>query len=152
MFHAAIAHIHPDHETEDSNTDGLRAAVPPRILLIEDNPLIAELVELTLIEEGFRVVGIAETAERAVQLARLYKPDLAITDIRLSGPRDGVEAALDILRLTGTRSIFATGHLDGEMVGRCAEAKPLGWLTKPYTPGQVVEAVRQALGSVAVEM
>lgn len=151
MFHAAVAHIHPDHETEDRDADGLRAAVPTRILLIEDDPLIAEPVELALIEEGFRVVGIAETAERAVQLARLYRPDLAITDIRLSGPRDGVQAALDILRLTGTRSIFATGHLDGEMVGRCAEARPLGWLTKPYTPSQLVEAVRQAMSAVAVD-
>lgn len=152
MFHAAVTSQAPEGESEDSDAGGLRAAVPTRILLIEDNQSIAEAVELTLIEEGFRVVGIAKTAKRAVQLARLYKPDLAITDIRLSGPRDGIEAALDILQLTGTRSIFATGYLDSETAGRCAHAKPLGWLTKPYTSSQVVDAVRQALGSVAAEV
>jgi len=136
------------NEPEDTDPSDLRAAVRPRILLIEDNALIAETMEMALIEEGFRVVGIAETAERALHLARIYRPDLAITDIRLAGPRDGIQAAQDILREVGTRSIFATGHLDAVSAGRCAHAKPLGWLTKPYTPSQLVAAVRQALTSV----
>jgi DNA-binding NarL/FixJ family response regulator len=151
MFHSATAPAHLPAEPDEITPSDLRLAVKPRILLIEDNALIAELMEAALIEEGFRVIGIADTADRAVKLARLYHPDLAVTDIRLSGPRDGIEAALQIFRETGARSIFATGYLDKVTAGRCAHAKPLGWLTKPYTPAQLVEAVRQAMTSVEVE-
>lgn len=151
MFHSAITPAVIPTEPEEIEPSDLRLAVKPRILLIEDNPLVAEMMESALIEEGFRVIGIADNAERAVKLARLYHPDLAITDIRLSGPDDGIQAAMQILRETGARSIFATGHLDKATAGRCAHAQPLGWLTKPYTPSQLVDAVRQAMTSVEVD-
>ncbi|PJI37379.1 response regulator [Ferrovibrio sp.] len=152
MFHSAEAPTVLPPESEEIEPSDLRLAVRPRILLIEDNPLIAEMMETALIEEGFRVVGIADTADRAVKLARLYHPDLAVTDIRLSGPRDGIQAALQILQETGARSIFATGNLDTIAVERCAQARPLGWLTKPYTATELVDAVRQAISSVEVEV
>jgi DNA-binding NarL/FixJ family response regulator len=151
MFHSAITPAVFPTEPEETEPSDLRLAVKPRILLIEDNPLVAEMMETALIEEGFRVIGIASTAERAVKLARVYRPDLAITDIRLSGSDDGIQAALQIFNETGARSIFATGNLDKVTAGRCAHAQPLGWLTKPYTPSQLVEAVRQAMTSVEVE-
>lgn len=151
LFHPATTPSDCPPEPEEIKPSDLRLAVQPRILLIEDNPVIAEMVEAALIEEGFRVVGIAGTADRAVQLARLYHPDLAITDIRLPGSRDGIQAALQILQETGARSIFATGNLDTVAAGRCAQARPLGWLTKPYTAAELVTAVRQAMSSVEVE-
>lgn len=151
MFQSAISSTVIPPEPEEIEPSDLRLAVRPRILLIEDNPAIAEMMEAALIEEGFRVVGIADTADRAVQLARLYHPDLAITDIRLPGPRDGIQAALQILQETGARSIFATGNLDTVAAGRCAQARPLGWLTKPYSSAELIEAVRQAMSSVEVE-
>lgn len=151
MFQSAISSTAIPPEPEEIEPSDLRLAVRPRILLIEDNPAIAEMMEAALIEEGFRVVGIADTADRAVQLARLYHPDLAITDIRLPGPRDGIQAALQILQETGARSIFATGNLDTVAAGRCAHARPLGWLTKPYSSAELVAAVRQAMSSVEVE-
>lgn len=151
MFHSATAPALLPIEPDEIEPSDLRLAVKPRILLIEDNDLIAEMMESALIEEGFRVIGIADNAERAVKLARLYRPDLAITDIRLSGPDDGIQAALQIFNETGARSIFATGHLDKVTAGRCAHAMPLGWLTKPFTPSQLVDAVRQAMTSVEVE-
>lgn len=153
MLQSAImsASLRPPEPEEIASSD-LRVAVRPRILLIEDNPLIAEMMETTLTEEGFRIVGIAETADRAVQLARLYHPDLAITDIRLVGPRDGIQAALQILQETGARSIFATGNLDTVTAGRCAHAQPLGWLTKPYSATELVAAVQQAMSAVSLEV
>jgi DNA-binding NarL/FixJ family response regulator len=151
MFHSAVASDLFAPEPEEIEPSDLRLAVKPRILLIEDNALISEMMESALIEEGFRVIGIADNADRAVKLARLYHPDLAVTDIRLSGTCDGIEAALQIFRETGARSIFATGNLDRVTARRCAQAQPLGWLTKPYTPSQLVEAVRQAMTSVEVE-
>lgn len=151
MFHSPVAPNLFPSEPEEIQPSDLRLAVKPRILLIEDNPLVAEMMEAALIEEGFRVIGIADNGERAVKLARLYRPDLAVTDIRLSGDCDGIAAALQIYNETGARSIFATGNLDKITARRCAHAQPLGWLTKPYTPSQLVEAVRQAMTSVEVE-
>src|ERR1700733_3678431 len=81
-----------------------------RILVVEDEFLIASAVEVDLSDGGFEVVAVANTATDAVGLAREKRPDLVIMDIRLVGDRDGVDAALEIFRETGIRCIFATAH------------------------------------------
>jgi FixJ family two-component response regulator len=66
-------------------------------------------------------------------------------DVRLAGRRDGVEGALELLRLYGVRSIFATAHSDQEISRRAVPARPLGWLQKPYTMTSLIEAIDRAL-------
>jgi DNA-binding NarL/FixJ family response regulator len=121
------------------------AARMPRILLVEDDYFVALDAEHALQAAGFVVVGTAATAEEAIALADKEKPDLAVMDIRLAGERDGVEAAVELFRRRGIRSIFATAHADPEMRRRAAAAEPLGWLPKPYTTDSLAELVRQVL-------
>jgi len=66
---------------------------PTRILVVEDDFLIAMQTETALSDAGFEVVGTAATAEEAISLAREKHPALAVTDIRLAGERDGIDAA-----------------------------------------------------------
>jgi DNA-binding NarL/FixJ family response regulator len=66
-------------------------------------------------------------------------------DVRLDGPRDGIDAALELFRVHGIRCIFATAHHDLHARRRAKPAAPLGWLPKPYTMPSLVELVRQAL-------
>lgn len=118
-----------------------------RVLIVEDDHLVALEIEAALADQGFEVTGVAATAEQALALARATRPDLAIMDIRLAGPRDGVDAALDLWREVGLRCVFATAHQDAETKRRAAAAQPLGWIAKPYRPAVLVQAVRNALAS-----
>jgi len=120
----------------------------PRILIVEDDFFVALDLEAGLTGAGMKVVGPARTAEEAVAIARAEHPRLAVMDIRLASARDGIEAALDLYRDLGIRSIFASAHADPSFRKRAAAASPLGWLQKPYTVDAVVSTVRQAIATL----
>lgn len=115
------------------------------ILLVEDDFLVSMEMEIGLEEAGYRVAGIAATAEDAVELAARHRPALVVMDIRLASERDGVDAALEIYRTLGIRSIFASAHGDSRIRARAAPARPLGWVAKPYRVETLLKAVREAL-------
>jgi DNA-binding response OmpR family regulator len=121
---------------------------PYRILIIEDDLLIAADMELALADAGFDPIGIAPTGEEAIEMARTQLPDLAVVDIRLAGNRDGVDTALELFREHGIRCIFATAFSDREARRRAAEAEPLGWLQKPYTMTSLTDLVLAAAGQL----
>jgi two-component system, response regulator PdtaR len=115
------------------------------ILIVEDDFLIAMQAESALLDAGFCVIGIAAAADEALALARERRPVIAIVDIRVAGPRDGVDAAGDLFRELGVRSVFATAHDDQQTRARAEPYAPLGWLTKPYSMASLINLVREAL-------
>jgi DNA-binding NarL/FixJ family response regulator len=117
---------------------------PLRVLIVEDQYLVAHDCEHHLRSAGFDCVGLAGTAEEAVELAERQHPDLVVMDIRLATRVDGVEAAIDIFKRFGIRSIFTSGHADSATREEARPAHPLGWLVKPYTPEALVSAVESA--------
>jgi DNA-binding NarL/FixJ family response regulator len=119
-----------------------------RILIVEDDLLVASEMEATLYDAGFEVVGIATTGKEALQLARTESPILAVMDIRIAGGRDGIDTALELFRSQGIRCIFASAHSDYESRMRAQPAAPLGWLQKPYTMASLTEMVRAAVGEL----
>ena len=121
---------------------------PPRILIVEDDFVVSLELESALTEAGFEVVGVAISAEEAEQRAAEQRPDLIIMDIRLTTPRDGVDAALAIFRSTGIRSIFATAHADALTKERATDARPLAWVAKPYSTTSLVGTVINALAEL----
>ncbi len=125
-----------------------RPAPSVRVLVVEDDFLISMSVEDALIHEGFEVVGVMRTAEEAIDQAGTIRPSFAIMDIRLAGVRDGIDAAIEIFRRYGIRSIFATAHADAEIQARALAASPLGWLQKPYSMHALVDLARQAAEAV----
>lgn len=118
-------------------------ADPARILIVEDDYLIAMQTEAALTTARFHVVGTAKTAEEAVALAGDERPFLAVMDIRLASKHDGIDAARELFRDFGIRCFFATAH-DARVTMREPYA-PLGWLAKPYTMGSLVVLVTEAL-------
>jgi DNA-binding NarL/FixJ family response regulator len=120
----------------------------PKILIVEDDHLVALDIEAALLDAGFAVTGIAASAEEALRRAKDERPRLVLMDIRLAGGSDGVAAALDLYREEGIRSLFATAHSDSEMRRRAEDARPLGWLAKPYQPHVLIRAVREALAAL----
>ena len=118
---------------------------PARVLIVEDDFLIAMQTEVALTAAGFDVVGPATTAEEAVELAREAQPWLAVMDIRLASTRDGIDAARELYEDFAIRCIFATAHDDARTRGRAEPYAPLGWLPKPYTMASLVSVVAEAV-------
>lgn len=136
-------------ETSKAKNGDRRARGPHgRILVVEDDFLVAMQLESDLRDEGHDVLGPARTAADAVDLAAREQPDLVVMDIRLVGERDGVDAALEIFRNSGIRTLFATAHSDARLKARAAPAAPLGWVQKPYSRACVLAEVASALRSV----
>jgi len=130
---------------DDTTAAGTRPEMPVRILIVEDDFLVADQIAAALNEAGFAVEGIASSAEDALEFVNVRRPMLVIVDIRLAGRRDGIDLALELSRDHGIRSIFATAHYDRQAVDRAEPASPLGWLQKPYTMDSLLGAVRGAL-------
>ena len=129
-----------------SPTAALASASPrPRILVVDDDYLVAAATSGSLRDGGFEVIETAASAEEAVTLARQMHPLLILMDIRLAGDRDGIDAALEIFRSLGIRCIFATAHADPVTRARAEPASPLGWLPKPYDMEAAVAAARDAV-------
>src|SRR5262249_48848611 len=100
---AALYRSQPDLAREAAR----RSDEPARILVVEDNFLIALQAETALAEAGFHVIGVAASAEEATELAAAHQPDLVVMDIRLSGTRDGIDVAIELYRDHAIRCLFA---------------------------------------------
>ena len=110
--------------------------------------MAAAALQEGLSEAGYKVVGVARTADQAVSLAQSERPLLVIMDIRLIGKRDGIDAALEIFESTGRRCIFATALQDVETRNRAQPASPLGWIPKPYSVKSVIAMIEAARGEL----
>jgi DNA-binding NarL/FixJ family response regulator len=118
-----------------------------RILIVEDEYLVALSSEWALSDAGFEVLAVVAKGEDALALAAEAVPDLVLMDIRLSGQMDGIETAL-ALRAQGIRCVFASANSDPEIVNRGQAAEPLGWLRKPFSDTALLKAVDEALAQL----
>src|SRR5919199_456354 len=114
-----------------------RSGKTPSILIVEDEALVSSYIRNVLEESGFVVSGIASSGPEAVSLASEQFPDLALVDIKLAGPMDGIEVAQLLYEKFQIRSIFLSGVHDPQTMERAKSANPLGYLQKPFRPSQV---------------
>jgi len=148
--HQLSARPTPDHtsDRERAQTTGR----PARILIVEDNEFVAHQFDAALTQAGYEVIDLVVTAERAIEVAMDRLPDLVLMDIYLPGPRDGIDAAIEILEQFGIRSIFVSAVSDPATRDRSERAKPLAWLPKPFGEAKLVATVRTALAQVQPPM
>lgn len=121
-----------------------------RILVVEDEAVVARDLEQTLVRLGYEVVGIAQFAAEAVGKAAETRPDLILMDISLQGDKDGAQAAEVIGQRFGTPIVFLTAHTDKATVARAQSAKPAGYVVKPFNRDKLHETIADALGVEAV--
>lgn len=114
-------------------------------LVVDDEPLIANLWRLNLEVMGLDVCGIAATADAAVALAQAHRPAVVLMDVRLRGAKDGVDAAIAIAASVGSKVIFVTGSKEPETIARIQLGKPTAVLFKPVSDRQLQTAVENAL-------
>jgi DNA-binding NarL/FixJ family response regulator len=115
-----------------------------RILIVEDDWLTARSIERALTGEGYHVDGPARSAVEASQAMQAGRPDLALVDIGLDGPADGIALA-SRLRQQGVPVIFVTAMVDRATLERMTEAEPLGYVSKPFSNAQLLGTVRLGL-------
>ena len=101
-----------------------------RLLIVEDEIILAMDLRNRLTDLGYSVVSIADTGPAAITAAEQYRPDCILMDIRLSGDMDGIDAALEIRRHHDIPMIFMSAYGNEETQQRAAAAEPAGFLSK----------------------
>jgi two-component system, response regulator PdtaR len=117
----------------------------PRILIVDDDPIITHLVSTMLQKKGYVIAAIITTGEEAVIKAAELAPDLVIMDVNLSGLMDGMDAAHYIFQLFHSPILFITGISDEQLLGRVTCSRPYGIIFKPFTAIQMSTNVHLAL-------
>ena len=123
--------------------------IPTKILVAEDDALIATSIREVLSIFGFEVVGVAATVSDALCIAQNNHPDLAIFDVRLAGRRDGIEGATILRTILDIPVVFLTAQTDEGTRARAAAVQPSAYLCKPASPQQIIAAVKGALTRAA---
>lgn len=104
-----------------------------KILIADDEMIVAEDLALTLQDLGYQVAGMASTGEEAIQLAKESEPGLILMDIKLAGDMDGIEASEQIRAQFDIPVIFVTAYDEKEVLCRAKQTQPYGFLTKPFS-------------------
>jgi CheY-like chemotaxis protein len=109
-----------------------------KVLIAEDDLMIADLAEEILVAAGYEVCGIARTVAAAVALAQIHKPDLAVLDLRLADGGLGTEIAAQLLPLGRLGVLYATGNIS-QVVLTTADGD--GCLSKPYSTADLLRSL-----------
>ncbi|MFT7685149.1 MAG: hydrogenase-4 transcriptional activator [Candidatus Azotimanducaceae bacterium] len=121
-----------------------------KILIIEDEALVARELKSRLTNMGCEVVGIAYGIE-GIELARQTKPDLLLSDIHLKDGEDGIEMAQIIQAERDVPVVFLTAYSDEDTVTRAKEITPYGYIIKPVENRELRIAIDMALYKFAIE-
>jgi PAS domain S-box-containing protein len=118
---------------------------PYRILIVEDETLVARDLESSLTQVGYAVMGKECTGQAAVRAANELRPDLILMDIQLDGELDGIDAAVEIRRLHGLPVVFLTAFADDVTLARAKAAMPYGYILKPVEDRELRIVIEMSL-------
>jgi len=118
---------------------------PTKILIVEDEAIIAMEIRERLESRGWIVCGTAITGDEAVRLAETTCPDAVLMDITLKGGRDGFDTAREIRRRFGTPVVFITASLSTDVLSRIGESEPPNWVSKPFDEKELFAALEEAV-------
>ncbi|BAI72125.1 two-component response regulator [Azospirillum sp. B510] len=113
---------------------------PLRVIVVEHDQTIADLLSALVADLGHTLCGIARTEADAGYLALRERPDLALTDVRFGGG-DGIALARRLNSDHGLRSIFLSGNCDHATMARITETYPLGVVHRPFSRTQLKVAL-----------
>ena len=122
-----------------------------RILVVEDETLIAEEIEDSLRELGYEVIGRASSADEAIGSVAERRPDIVLMDIRLRGLRDGIQTAEELRDRFRVPVVFLSAHADEVTLRRAKRSSPYGYVVKPVKISALRSALEIALERHALE-
>src|SRR5438874_12998743 len=123
-----------------------------RILIVEDESIVAEDISDSLRRLGYGNTGIADTGSRAVEMSAQIHPGLVLMDIKLKGPMDGIEAAREIRKRSCVPLIYLSATADAKTVERARRTEPFGYLLKPYNEEELRCTIEMALFKHEMEL
>ncbi len=128
----------------------MNTTLPPnshsaRILIVEDEALIAMDIDMQLRDMGYTPVGHATRGDEAIELARALKPDLILMDIQLTGSMDGISAAQTIHSQFSLPVVFVTAFAADDILARAKLTEPYGYILKPFSEREMRTVIEMAL-------
>ncbi len=115
----------------------------PKVIIVEDEHIIALDLKLTLMKNGYEVLDIVHSGEKAIEKIQLMKPDLILMDIQLQGELSGIEAAFEINKLNTVNIVFMTGNAD--LVNSNKKIDGRTTLLKPIAEFELLDTVKKEL-------
>jgi PAS domain S-box-containing protein len=117
----------------------------PRILVVEDDGVVARDIQNSLKNMGFEVCAIVPSGQKALQKAREDSPDLVLMDIKLKGDMNGTEAAGQIRAQFDIPVVYLTAYADEDILDRAKITEPFGYIVKPFEDRELNAVVKMAL-------
>ncbi len=122
-----------------------------RILIVEDESIVALDIHDRLTNLGYEIVDITATGKKALAAALKYQPDLILMDIHLRGDIDGIETSSQIKTRLDVPIIFLTAFADEKTLERAMLTEPFGYIIKPFEERELVVAIETALYKHSME-
>jgi two-component system cell cycle sensor histidine kinase/response regulator CckA len=116
-----------------------------RILIVEDERIVAEDLKRLLTKMGYGVTGIAASGDEAIQSVQGQRPDLVLMDIRIQGPQDGIEVAEHLYAEFGVPVSYLTAFADAPTLDRAKVTMPYGYILKPFEPRSLQAVIELAI-------
>jgi DNA-binding response OmpR family regulator len=122
----------------------------PRVLIVEDETLIAEELRERLSRFGYSVIAAVDTADEGIAIAIRERPDLVLMDIRLRGEKDGVQAAQEIRQQMDVPIVYVTAYSDRLTVERVRQTEHDAYLLKPFHRRELKSTIEVAMQRHAI--
>ena len=122
-----------------------------RILVVEDEGIVARDIQRCLVDRGHDVPVVAASAESALSAAEELRPDLALMDVSLRAPLDGIACAARLRERFQIPVVYLTAHGDERTLERARETAPVGYVLKPYQDNELLATVEVALEKIAID-
>ncbi|MGE5469727.1 MAG: EAL domain-containing protein [Bacteroidota bacterium] len=123
----------------------MTARLPTKLMLVEDERIVAFDLRRQLIGFGYRVGPVAASGEQAIRQVAEEKPDLVLMDIHLEGSMDGIEAAAEIRARHRIPVVFLSAYAEDDTLHRALESRPFGYLVKPCEGRELHATIQMAL-------
>lgn len=120
-----------------------------KVLIVEDEPLIAEHIATYLAKAEFAVCGIAHDDEEAIHQLRSFMPDAVILDINLDSEQDGIQIAEYINQKYQVPFLFLTSYADRDTLERAKKVEPWGYIVKPFNEKTLIASLEIAIYNFA---
>jgi two-component system, cell cycle sensor histidine kinase and response regulator CckA len=121
---------------------------PARLLIVDDERLIALDLQQRVTLLGYTVVALAATGPEAIHQALAHRPDLVLMDIRLQGAMDGIEAAAFLRTHLNLPVVYLSAYVDEKTLARAHATRPAGYLCKPFAEHDLRHTLARALGEL----
>jgi DNA-binding LytR/AlgR family response regulator len=122
------------------------------ILVVEDESIVRKDIERSLIKLGYNVVAQADNGEKALELARSTKPDLALLDIMLKGEMTGIDTAEALKQEMDIPVVYLTAYADEATLGKAKVTEPHGYILKPFKEIDLHTTIEMAIHKHKKEM